>query len=391
LFDTDTRRYSGGRGYLKSELEVTEENLRAYSDKDEHIEETMLYVHDQLGKKAPTANDLRNFLENHPKLLSLQTYQTRYSDKFNAMFEKHGKEVNGSGSENDPIPLSDQDENLLWGMMLGDGCYPPGRGENGNPCIEYGSIDRPQLTVLKERTDANIWKDNTDFTAGGENSKDHYRIRSKCLPNLEKFRKPYRTVLNESADPNAFWTTWDGITGETFDYLTWEMMYMSKRMKSKKARIPEDVEISPELMMTWHLGDGSFCEQNGTSRITAEFPEEDYRRIQSQLEEEVFDGLDHPEDASTVNPQKGKWSLTPLNPNYLQPGAQLGYTDHEEQRIIDEAQNGELQRDVGKPLRPDMIIDRKYLQINKPGVEAFFDYLPDHDDWDNVMPRKFPD
>jgi hypothetical protein len=390
LFNSDTCRYSGGLEDLKRELEVTDENLRAYSDKDEHIEETMLYVHDQLGKKAPTKDELDDFLKNQPMLLDLETYRAGYSQGLNALFEKHGKEVNGSGSENDPIPLSDQDENLLWGMMLGDGCCKPGQTENENPRIEYTSTDRPQLRVLKERTDADIWTDNTDLRARGEKSKDHYRIRTKHLPNLEKFRKPYRTVLNGSADPNAFWTTWDGLTGETFPYSTWKMMDKSKRMKSKKARIPKDVEVSPELMMAWYLGDGTRTKKDGTPRITAEFPKEDYRRIQSELEEEVFDGLEHPQKASSIQPKNGRWSLTPLNPDYLHPGAQLGYTDHEEQRIIGEALDGELQREVGEPLRPDMIIDRKSLRINKPGAKAFFDYLPDHDDWDNVMPHRFP-
>lgn len=383
LFERDSQRYSGGLKDLKPELEVTEENLRAYSEKDEHIEEVMLYVHDQLDHKAPTHDELDDFLDNQPKLRGFNTYQIGYSDEFNALFKKHGLEVNAFGSDKDPIPLSDEDERLLWGMMLGDGSCQPGRGENGNPYIVYASADKAQLSVLKERTDSDIWKDNTGFTAGGENSLDVYRIRTESLPNLEKFRKPYRTVLNGSADPNAFCTTWDGITGETFAYSTWKMMDMSKRMKSKKARIPEDVEISPELMMAWYLGDGSLNKENGTPIVTAEFPEEDYQRMQSELEDGVFDGLYHPEGASTITKNKGWWSLMP---SISQP-----YTDTEIRNIKEAGSMGYIQEETGDPIREEMITDRKSLRINKPGAQPFFEYLPDHDDWDNVMPRKFPD
>jgi hypothetical protein len=383
LFDSRNQYYSGGVNSLKPELEVTEGNVRAYSEKDEHIEEVMLYVHDELGQEAPTKNELKDFLENQPKLLCFNTYRRRYSDTFNALFEKHGKEVNPSGSENDPVPLSDQDESLLWGMMLGDGYCNPGRKDKDeNPHIEYTSTDKPELTVLKKRTNADIWKNNTDSRARRENSKETHRIRTENLPNLEKFRKPYRTVLNGSADPNAFWTTWDGLTGETFPYSTWKMMDKSKRMKSKKARIPKDVEISPELMMAWYLGDGTRTKRRGGPKLTSRFPQEDYRRIQSQLEEEVFEGLEHPENASSIRNKKGSWSL---KPSISQP-----YTETEIRRIKVAGSKGYLQEEVSNPIRGDMILDRKTLPINKPGIEAFFDYLPDHEDWDNVMPRKFP-
>ena len=382
LFNSDNQRYSGGLKDLKSELEVTEENLRGYSDKDEHIEEVMLYVHDQLDKKAPSRYELSEFLKDQPTLLSLSHYERNYSDALNAMFEKHGKEVNALAPENDPIPLTDQDEKVLWGMMLGDGCCRTSNQDN-NPLIQYVSAEMPQLPVLKEKINANIWRNNIYTHETSSSSNDRHTLMSKCLPNLEKFREPYCTVLNGSADPNAFWTTWDGLTGETFQYSTWKMMDMSKRMKSKKAQIPESLEISPELMMAWYLGDGTRHKRSGTLRITAEFPEEDYRRIQLQLEEEIFDGLDHPEEASTITKNKGGWSLMPST---SQP-----YTETEIQNIKEARCKGYIQDEAGDPVREEMIIDRKTLRINQPGIEAFFDYLPDHDDWDNVMPRKFPD
>ena len=383
LFNRKTRRYSGGLEKLKPKLEVTEGNVRAYSSKDVHIEETMLYAHDQIDKETPTQDELADFLANHPKLRSFTRYAHEYSDGFNALFKRYGKDVNSMGTGHGAIPLSDQDESLLWGMMLGDGYCNP-NGENGNPSIHYCSTDEPQLTVLKQQANADIWTDNTSLITREEKySKTAHVVRTKRLPNLGQFRKPYRTVLNGSADPNAFWTRWDGITGDTFAYSTWKMMDMSKRIKSKKARIPKDVEVSPELMMAWYLGDGSLCKATDKPYITSEFPREDYQRIQSQLGEEVFDGLEHPENASSVQNQKGSWSL---NPSVSQP-----YTEKEIQCIKEAGSGGYLQQEVRNSIRGDMIIDRKYLRINKPGIKAFFDYLPDHDDWDNVMPRKFPD
>lgn len=274
-------------------------------------------------------------------------------------------------------------------MMLGDGCCGPGRGENGNPNIVYTSVDKSELLLLKDQTEADIWTVNINLDRK-EDMKDSYRIRTERLPNLEQFREPYQTVLNGSAKPKRFWSSWNGITDQSFEYSTWKLIDDDRRMKSKKARIPEDLEITPELMMAWYLGDGTYDQNNQRPLITAEFPEEDYQRIQSQLEEKVFDHLENPKEGSSIKSRKGGWSLSPLNPDYLQADTQLGYTDQEEHKIINEGQNGSLQRDPAQPLRPDMVIDRKILEIDKPGHGAFFDYLPDHDDWDNVMPRKFP-
>lgn len=85
--------YSGTIKELREELEVTEENVRAYSDEDRHVEDTLLYVHDQLCKEAPTRDELLEFLKNQPMFRSFDSYDKAHSQTLNDIFEKYDKRV----------------------------------------------------------------------------------------------------------------------------------------------------------------------------------------------------------------------------------------------------------------------------------------------------------
>jgi len=127
----------------------------------------------------------------------------------------------------------------LEGEMLGDGCMPMNTN-SVNARFEYGVASKPHRDWVADRLMSFGLSVSREHRI--RNGFDKYRLATKSYTDLTKIRER--------------WYTGDPGTG-------------ASTMNEGKM-VPDDIAVTPTVLLHWHLGDGTWCEQNHQIRLATQ-------------------------------------------------------------------------------------------------------------------------
>jgi len=136
----------------------------------------------------------------------------------------------------------------LEGEMLGDGCMPM-NPNSVNARFEYGVSSESHRDWVADRLKSFGLSVNREHRV--RDGFDKYRLATKSYTDLTEVRKR--------------WYTGDPGTG-------------ASTVNEGKA-VPEDIAVTPTVLLHWHLGDGTWCERNHQIKLAAQGFTDDGRQI----------------------------------------------------------------------------------------------------------------